>query len=142
MGSSVATTENKVTNPGNKSLGLNKRLTCLCDIQENHQTKTPGFKEATDNWETIQRVWADVSPLSGREYWNATQVQAGTTHKITFRWSSSLQLRATHRLKFGDRLFQFQEPPRNVDERNFFYEVMAFEIPKEMTETESDQGAI
>lgn len=64
------------------------------------QEKDPTYNAAGDeipNWKTVAYRWARVSPLSGREYLQAQQVQATTTHEVEMDYVSFLTVR--HRLK-------------------------------------------
>lgn len=44
------------------------------------------FGEPAQEWAQVAQVWASVKPLSGRELWNAQQVQADVTHAVRMRW--------------------------------------------------------
>ena len=62
------------------------------EIQRLRQVRD-GFGEVSeddDNWETIATVSCKIDPLSGRELWNAQQVQADTTTEIEIRYFRGL----------------------------------------------------
>ena len=42
--------------------------------------------EEVDNWEAYDVVWGEVVPLSGRELFQARQVEAEVTHRVTIRY--------------------------------------------------------
>lgn len=64
-------------------------------------------------------VPAEVRPLTGREQYFAAQKQASTNHIVTLRWGRYLAaLDASWRVKFKDRIFTIDAPPKNLDERN------------------------
>lgn len=46
-------------------------------------------------------VWAEVMPLSGRELWNALQVQPDVTHQVTIRYREGITSKM--RIKHGSR---------------------------------------
>jgi SPP1 family predicted phage head-tail adaptor len=48
------------------------------------------YGQAVLGWTTLGARWASVEPLMGREMWQAQQVQADTTHKVTLRYFDGL----------------------------------------------------
>lgn len=44
------------------------------------------YGEPTSSYEVYGHFWAAVEPLSGRELWQAQQVKATTTHRVTMRY--------------------------------------------------------
>lgn len=67
------------------------------------RTQTRDTRGGTvDTWAEVAEVWARVEPLSGREFWQAQQAQAQTTHKVTIRYYDGLT--STHRLLYGSRV--------------------------------------
>ena len=59
---------------------------------------------------------AKVEPLTGRELWNAQQIQPDISHKVTIRYLASV----TSKMKviYGSRTFHIEGPPLNTEERN------------------------
>ncbi len=53
-------------------------------------------------WEKVLDTWASVEPLSGREYFDAQQVNADVTHKASMRYRSGID--STMRILLGSRL--------------------------------------
>jgi SPP1 family predicted phage head-tail adaptor len=41
---------------------------------------------ALDSWQDLATVWADIVPMSGREYLTASQATSETTYKIYIRY--------------------------------------------------------
>lgn len=79
-------------------------------------------------WTDVATVRAAVEPLSGREEFLAAQREASTTHKVTLRYASALAgMDATWRVKFGERVFVIDAPPRDVLERRRTIELMCTE---------------
>lgn len=78
----------------------------------------------TQTWSTDRTVWAAISPLTGREYLNAQQVQSSVTAKVVMRYFAGLTPK--HRLLFGSRVFEIAAVI-NPDEANEMYELMCVE---------------
>ena len=75
--------------------------------------------ERSTTWTDVATVRASVEPLSGREEFLAAQRQATTTHRVTVRYATQISaIDASWRVKFGDRVFTIDEPPRNELEKN------------------------
>ena len=71
-------------------------------------------------WTTIATVWAEISPLSGREQLAAQAVQAEITHQITVRWQplfANPKVVASYRGLDNGRIFNISSSI-NQDERN------------------------
>lgn len=54
-------------------------------------------------WEPYCYSWASISPLSGREYFQARQAQATISHKMIMRYQSGIK--PYHRVSWGERIF-------------------------------------
>ena len=74
-----------------------------------------GNGELISTWTTFATVWAEITPLTGREYWSARQINAETTGKIRTRYISGLTPKM--RVKFGTRIFNITGLS-NIEERN------------------------
>lgn len=113
------------------------------EIQQNQPTTRDAFSGVVDNWTTITTVWAEVAPVAGQESFNAVQMQSNIRHRAKFRWIRGLTLYASMRLrrwKNGtERILNFAEPPRNLDEANFWCEVLCIE-QQPATVAEVNQG--
>lgn len=44
------------------------------------------MSEVVWTWEDVCPMWAEIAPLTGREFFAAQQVQAEATHNVTIRW--------------------------------------------------------
>lgn len=80
-------------------------------------------------WTTAYTVWAQISPLSGRELLAAQAVRSEVTHTITIRWRSELadpMALAAMRAVYNGRIFNIHGA-RNLDERERTYELDASE---------------
>lgn len=69
----------------------------------------------SNSWLTVNTVWSRIEPLSGRELFNASQVQPDVTHRVTLRYHPNVSPR--WRFLFGDRTFNVLTV-LNTDERN------------------------
>ncbi len=81
------------------------RLHDLVSLQENTPTRDAGGAPV-DVWTdllTAPAIWADVEPLSGREFLEAARVNAEITHRIRVRYRSDLTERM--RIVLGTRIF-------------------------------------
>ena len=65
----------------------------------------------------IKTVWGNISPIKGKEYWQAQQSQASVTHEITIRYTKDID--ASHILKYQDRLFDIQYMTSLREEDNY-----------------------
>lgn len=73
--------------------------------------------EITKTWATLATVWAAIEPLTGREFFQAQQVQAEVSHKITMRHYTGITISPKDRLLYGTRVFRI-ESMLNVEERS------------------------
>lgn len=108
------------------------RLRQRIKIEEDRATTKNDFGERVPDWTPIlptadKHCSAAVEPLNGRELWNAVQMQADITHKITLRYRPDVTPGADLRAVMGDRVFHFAGPLRNIGERNEWWEVLAVE---------------
>jgi SPP1 family predicted phage head-tail adaptor len=83
--------------------------------------------EVVDTWttETNGTVWASIEPMSGRELYNAKQINAEITHKVKLWYYQGLT--PAKRILFGTRVFNILEV-MNVEERNIEHLVYAKEM--------------
>lgn len=85
-------------------------------------TDADGF--VSEEWIPFTTVWADITPVSGKEYLNSAQTLSEVTNKIYIRYISSIK--TTMRIIFGDRIFNIQSIL--PDERNGMITIMAKEV--------------
>ena len=85
--------------------------------------------ERTTTWtDACAPVWAAIEPLRASEVFAAAQNQASTTHRIQIRYdSSNSEIDSSWRVKFGDRIFTIDGPPRNFNEKNRTLELLCTE---------------
>ena len=62
------------------------------------------YGEPVQTWETYSNVWADIQPLRGREFYDAQQVNAELTKKITVRLDEDIspQMRVSYDSRYMD----------------------------------------
>lgn len=73
------------------------------------------FGGTVETWQDFACVNASVSPLTAREFFNAAQVQADVTHKVSLRYLPNVV--PAMRVKFGTRTLHVASVI-NVDERS------------------------
>lgn len=55
-------------------------------------------------WTTVATVWAEIIPLTGREYFQAKAVNAEITHRVVMRYRRGMK--TTWRLLYGARALE------------------------------------
>lgn len=81
--------------------------------------------QPTITWSTLAQTYVKICPLSGRDLWNAQQIQPDLTHRIEARWIDGVT--SDMRLTVGSRVFHIAEPPENVEERNILLRMLCIE---------------
>src|SRR5262245_14385503 len=71
--------------------------------------------EPADDWLDVEKVWASVEPLTGRELLSAKLLEAEANYRVRIRWRSDV--RANWRLSFEGRTLYLTEPPREIGRR-------------------------
>lgn len=71
-------------------------------IQSRTLTNTSG--DVSEAWATFATVWAEVTALAGREYWNSQQETAEQTYQVRIRYLSGVkaEMRVTWNTKTLD----------------------------------------
>lgn len=81
-----------------------------------------GFE--VEAWENYKVVWASVSNLSGREYFEAAAIQAENTVKFTIRYTN---IDPSMRILFQDKEYNIISID-NIRYANKFIEIKALEV--------------
>lgn len=81
-------------------------------LEKRSTTNTLG--QVTESWGTEAVLWAQVTPLSGRELERARMVVADATHEVTIRFRE--RVTARDRFIHDNRELNI-ESVRNIDER-------------------------
>lgn len=109
----------------NPWLGINPGLLRhRVEIQEANETQdNSGFP--VPSWPAVfTNVKAFVEPLSGTELFEARQLHAEVTHRITARYLAGITPK--HRIQWGTRVFDILAV-LNLEERSLLLEIMAKE---------------
>lgn len=75
-------------------------------------------------WQDIASVWAIIEPLSGKEYFNAQQINSEVTSKITIRYLKDLDSHAV--IHWNNRVFKILSII-NLEERNIYLQLLCSE---------------
>ena len=81
--------------------------------------------EESKVWNTDEYVFAQVEPLRGQQLLEYQQINAELTHRIIIRYTANAT--AENRIKWGSRIFDISAPPRNIEERNIYQELLCKE---------------
>ena len=76
-------------------------------------------------WIQFAKVWADVSPVSGRELASFKQINAEITAKITIRYLAGVTTEM--RILFRDRIFEI-DSVINPEEKNIYLLLVCKEV--------------
>lgn len=93
------------------------------EIQRYTETSND-FGEVIEAWNTINTVKANITPLSGKEYYASKQVNAETTHQVFIRYISGLK--PADRVVFNGRVFNILSII-NYKEKNISLELLCTE---------------
>lgn len=66
-------------------------------------------------WTDVATVWADIRPLSGREYLDSKQTQAEISHRISMR--NRTDVSPAMRVIFGSRTFEIEDLTRPFERK-------------------------
>ena len=83
-------------------------------IIEKPTETTSDTGDVIQSWADFATVWAEVTPLKGREYWASKQTTSEITGKIRIRYLDGITPKM--RVKFGSRIFNI-EAVLNPDEK-------------------------
>ena len=84
-----------------------------------------GYHEDLENWVEFKKVWAYVEPLRGREYWQAKQVVAEVSCRITIRYLEGIDEKM--RVIYGDRTYNILAVI-NLQEKNRVMQFLVKEV--------------
>lgn len=99
------------------------RLRHRVTIQENVGSEN-NFGETVDDWQAVTTRWAAVDPLRGRERFEAQQISAEVSHRVTMRYFADLT--PTMRLVYDGRVLEI-EAVIDVEERGRELELLCRE---------------
>ena len=78
---------------------LNRRITLL-----KYKVERDAYGGEDGEWVAVSRLWAKIEPSSGTEFWQAQQVQAEHTTKITIRYNPKIDVMC--RLQYADKTYE------------------------------------
>lgn len=95
------------------------RLIHRVTLQRANETQGAHGQPVSTWVDFASRVAAEVSELSGRELWNAQQIQADLTMRILLRWLDGVKskMRVIWHDKEGDRTLSIEVAPRDPEGR-------------------------
>lgn len=105
---------------------LNKRISVL-------QYRTRKDSDGNDELYLYEvcRVWASVTPLKGREYWEAKRINPETTYRVTMRYRPGIA--PDMMIVYKDKLMEI-ESIVNIDEGDVALEITCLEHDKKVNE--------
>ena len=98
---------------------LRHRITLLKQVNEVND-----YGASVQTWRMVATVWAEVRPLSGREYFSAQQVQSEVTTQIWLRYIDGIK--PSMKVKFANREFEILSV-LNTQERDVSLQLMCKE---------------
>ncbi|WP_118841974.1 phage head closure protein [Haemophilus haemolyticus] len=98
---------------------LRHRITLLKQVNDVND-----YGASVQTWRTVATVWAEVRPLSGREYFSAQQVQSEVTTQIWLRYIDGIK--PSMKVKFANREFEILSV-LNTQERDVSLQLMCKE---------------
>ena len=98
----------------------------LCTIQRRTITQDEIGGEIESYSNHVTNVWAQILPVSAREFVNGKQIDSNVTHIIRTRYIPGLV--ATDRIIYNSRIFNFSAAPINYQESNEITEITAIEV--------------
>lgn len=84
--------------------------------------------DANENWVDYYKTRVAILPISGKELLSADFMKSEISHRIHMRYVPKLDIDASMRIKFGDRLFKVTSPPINFQERNIECQILCKEV--------------
>lgn len=91
---------------------------------------TSEFGTPRSYWHPVARAKASIEPISGREYWTASQSQGEASVRIIIRYRDGVnsRMRVLYKSRDGDVVFEMKSPPINKLEANGYLELMCREL--------------
>lgn len=94
---------------------LNKRITF--QLQD--------LDSEDEDWKDIATTWANINPISGKEYYSAETINSDLTHKIRLRYRK--EITPDMRVIYNDRIFYIISVI-NEYEKNTMLQLMCREL--------------
>lgn len=108
-------------NPGS----LNKKVTLLKPV-----SLVDAFGSPYIAWHPVADVSASIEPLRGREFWEAAQVQAEATVRITIRYMKGItsEMRILYLFDEKKSVYELRGLPIDANEGHTFLQLMCREV--------------
>ena len=104
---------------------LNKRITVQRYTGECDAYGDPSYGVAA-SWTDVCAVWADIEPLSSREWMALQQMQGEVTAKVRIRYRSGIT--SDMRIKHGCRIYQIIGPGVDMGGRGQWLQLYVREV--------------
>jgi SPP1 family predicted phage head-tail adaptor len=85
------------------------RLNCRVRIERQMEVKSPSGGVSI-SWVELGTFWAEIDPISGKEYFAASQLRAEVDTKITMRFQPGITFKDTDRAVYGDDVYSIYAP--------------------------------
>lgn len=110
---------------------FDKEVILLKEVEKLSEFGTP-----KSFWHPMTKIKASIEPLSGREYWTASQAQGEATVRIVIRYMDGItsRMRVLYKDDDGDRIYEMKSPPINKLESNRYIELMCKELTNDGTQ--------
>ncbi|WP_410496488.1 phage head closure protein [Cellulosilyticum sp. ST5] len=102
---------------------LNKRIT----FQQLLGKEKDKYGEIIENWGDVITVWAEISPMSGQQFFAAKQINSEITHNVYIRYREGLK--PNMRVLFKGRVFEILYI-MNIKEENRLLQIYCKELVK------------
>lgn len=104
---------------------LNKRITF--QLFDPDAKDPDGFPLPPEQqWSDFKTVWAMIKTMQGREYYQASAIQAENTTRFIIRYTTGID--NNMQIKYGNRIFNIVAPPINDNEANKTLTIIAKEV--------------
>jgi SPP1 family predicted phage head-tail adaptor len=102
----------------------------IADLNKRFELQAPtkvsdGRGGSTTTYATAATVWGALWPLRGDELIEGMKLTATITHRIRIRYRTDIK--ASWRIKLGNRYFSISAAPINMGEENKYLEIMVKE---------------
>lgn len=75
-------------------------------LQKPVKVQSPTTGAIVNSWQEVTTLWADIAPLSAREFVAAQATQSQVTARITIRFRNDVT--AKHRIVHGQKIFNIE----------------------------------
>lgn len=83
------------------------------------------LEQEEETWNDILSTWANINPISGKEYYSAETINSDLTHKIRLRYRKGIT--PDMRILYKDRIFNIVSVI-NEYEKNAILQLMCREL--------------